>query len=53
MLVAGLTERGAKCAIERLPVELVVRFSVADLLSYEESLVEFNLRKTVRNAPGK
>jgi hypothetical protein len=40
LLMAGLTKRGAKRAIEHLPIELVVRFSVASLLSYEKSLVE-------------
>jgi hypothetical protein len=43
LLMAGLTKRGAKRTIEHLPIELVVRFSVADLLSYEVSLVEFKL----------
>jgi Periplasmic binding protein-like domain len=43
LLMAGLTKRGAKRTIERLPIELVVRFSVANLLSYEESLVEFKV----------
>jgi hypothetical protein len=43
LLMAGLTKRGAKRAIEHLPIELVVRFSVANLLSYEESLEEFKV----------
>ena len=43
LLVAGLTKRTAKRVVEHLPVELVVRASVADLRSEDESLRESEL----------
>jgi hypothetical protein len=47
--IAALIAANDVTAVGALPV----RASVANLLSYEESLVELKLRKTVRNAPMK